>query len=133
MLFVPISIIGMILHLLYLLDIFVPDTVVMMVYVITPVCMAVTGVWLIWKHRITTFSVKVGIVALSAIAAIYGFDVMYISGGFYMLPLLLGISESSGKAWFIIGTSWFILVITYVALLVGQWIVKLVKKKNSAE
>ena len=124
-LFVPISIIGVMLH---LLDIFVSDTVMMMLYLITPVYMAVAGTWIIRKCRITTFLAKIGVIILSGIAAVYGFDVTYLAGGFYMLPLLFTMRASSLLAWTIMAGLWFILLITYVVLLVGKWIIRLYRR-----
>jgi len=126
MLFIPISIVG---GMLYLLDISPSIEIELALRVITPVYMAITGTWLIRKHRITTFSAKAGVIILSGIAAIYGFDVTYLAGGFYMLPLLLGMRQSSELAWFIMAALWFILGITYVILFVGNFI----QKKNSTE
>jgi len=136
MFFAPISIIGVILYFLYtfvpaLVEIMFPLLFIMMFGI--PIGMAITGMWLIRKHNITNIFVIIGVIALSAIATIYGFDMMHIAGWLFWLPYMLGVIEGPAGLSSFVQVATFIWVMTYVILIVRQLIITFTQKKNSAE
>ncbi|MCL2565037.1 MAG: hypothetical protein FWE24_04405 [Defluviitaleaceae bacterium] len=126
MFLIPTTLLG---SLLYLLDIFAPYALLaafaqirfLLAQVIIPIYIAFISVHFMGKYKVEGVLPKAMIIILSAAAVIYGYDMMYIAGGFYMTAHLLGIGwDNAAGIWVPVfaGISWLVLAITYICLFV---------------